>query len=89
VPHFDGVILKWGMPPMCRTGDPNHELSGSRPTRYLSKLCPNNWLPFRPAESRLFSEHSLAGHLTRTEWYWSGRGGRRRKANQAHLPDNP
>ena len=32
--------------------DANHELSGSGPTRDLSQLCPDNWLPLGPAGSR-------------------------------------
>ena len=41
----------------------------------LSQLCPNNWVPLRPAESRRVSRSPLEGLLTGTDWYSVGLGG--------------
>ena len=46
--------------------------------RGIFRIRPDHWLPLRLVVSHWLLEHCLAGRLTTTEWYWSGRIGRRR-----------
>ena len=51
---------------------------GQRSDEGSVRIRSNHWLPLRLVVSHWFLEHGLAGHLTITEWYSSGRIGRRR-----------
>ncbi len=41
--------------------------AGARMAEVVSQLCPNNWLPARPAQSRSVPESRLGKYVTRTK----------------------
>jgi hypothetical protein len=42
---------------------------------FTSQLHPNNWVPVRPAQSRMIQRNALSGPVTGTDWDEERRGG--------------
>ena len=56
------------------------------PRPNLSQLCPDNWVPERPAASQWISVRYLTCPVTRTDWDWAGPS--RTQREPTDLPDN-
>jgi hypothetical protein len=54
--------------------------------QHPSQLCPNNWVPPRPAESRTVPWPQVSGRVTRTDWDRARQGAMERES--VDLPRN-